>query len=61
MELVCFPGAGVKLSDSSSAQDCASLLCVDMKWQSWFEKMCLAVLCVGESSIVWHRLLSQCW
>ena len=31
MEQACFPGAGVKLTDSGSAQNCAPLLCVDMR------------------------------
>lgn len=29
----------VKMNDSGSVQDCSSLLCVDMKRQSWFGEM----------------------
>lgn len=44
MELACFSGVGAKLNDSGSAQDCAPLLCGDVKGQSWFRKVCLSVL-----------------
>lgn len=45
----CFPGVGVNLNESGSAQDCAPLLCGDIKWQSGFRKVCLSVLWVGKS------------
>lgn len=69
MDLACFPGVGVKLNDSSSAQGRAALRRIDTKRQSRFGKdvsqfreQARAVLCgvgccvgAGDTLKVWGQ------